>query len=564
MTLLRKVVRCRLTPAGRKSLRLENSHPDIMAIYHLRHTFVGRTKHEPGTAAAHINYITRENVCTEIMVNWAPANRHNAKEWIVLEEINDAKNARVIDKLTVALPHELTHEQNKKLLEDFCQNVTKGRCPWFIAIHSKGKDIHNPHAHIVLRDRDIETGKRVMKTTDRGSTKKLFREAWQNHLNKHLEMNGHDGRVSCKTLIEQGIFDRAAQVNIGPEANEAAKKGHELKSQVRMDKHRPGWKKEQGDRPIKYPDIDRGMTRKQHNQNIINDNIQNGKNSLLEVLKLRAVFEEKRRMKLNEFIRRRDDIRKHFDKENTKLVAIFGRHYKQRKNHYRQEFDQQMKNLDERFRRRFHGCYERERRILRHVDLYEQNLSDWLKKDVKYIWRQLDTTQDKTRGKLTKLFKRQASRDDLKSIVKVAYKIERQKIARVKEDQRAAIVRLLDKKYQPYLAEITDPWLMRKDKLKEEMNKLWEDHKKDFHKFKSEERHFKNKLDREIEAYYKNLQERMPPPARDEKDKDNPYSKYLKLSKDEPDDVEKYLEDLEKREKEEKDKGKDKGPDFEM
>lgn len=61
------------------------------------------------------------------------------------EEAADRKNARIIDKIRLALPRELDEEQRAKLVVDFARDLTQNRTPWYAAIHQNGKDAHNPH-----------------------------------------------------------------------------------------------------------------------------------------------------------------------------------------------------------------------------------------------------------------------------------------------------------------------------------------------------------------------------------------------------------------------------------
>ena len=108
----------------------------IMAIYHCNHSHVGRKTHRPGTAAAHISYITRESATTEIMASRIPEDRNQARRWIIEQEIKERKNGRVIDKVNVALPLELTYEQQKQLVMDYGREMSKNRVPWLAVMHT--------------------------------------------------------------------------------------------------------------------------------------------------------------------------------------------------------------------------------------------------------------------------------------------------------------------------------------------------------------------------------------------------------------------------------------------
>ena len=85
-----------------------------------------------------------------------------ARAWLDRQEEADRKNARVIDKVTIALPRELDAVQRVELVRAFAAEVTQGRVAWLAAVHDQGKDADNPHAHVVLRDRDLQTGKMAL------------------------------------------------------------------------------------------------------------------------------------------------------------------------------------------------------------------------------------------------------------------------------------------------------------------------------------------------------------------------------------------------------------------
>ncbi|MGB8203794.1 MAG: MobA/MobL family protein, partial [Candidatus Baltobacteraceae bacterium] len=132
-------------------------------------------------------------------------------------------NARVVDKLVVALPRELDANARRELVRDFCEDVTGGRMPYVAAIHDKGEDAENPHAHVMLRDRDFATGKRVLQTTERGSTERL-REAWEVAANRALERAGVAERIDRRSLAAQGI-EREPTRHIGPHVEAMDRKG---------------------------------------------------------------------------------------------------------------------------------------------------------------------------------------------------------------------------------------------------------------------------------------------------------------------------------------------------
>ena len=130
-----------------------------MAIYSLRLAPIGKTTQKrPFTAAAHIRYITRKGAVSHVMSERMPEGRVAAMRWLRSQEKADRVNARVADKLVIALPRELTAQQRVELLWGFAEDLSQGRASWFAAIHAKGKDRDNPHAHLLVRDRDVRNG----------------------------------------------------------------------------------------------------------------------------------------------------------------------------------------------------------------------------------------------------------------------------------------------------------------------------------------------------------------------------------------------------------------------
>lgn len=203
-----------------------------MAIYHLTHRTVGRSTHAAGTAGAHIDYITRASACRAVIAQHIPAVRPGsrggaARAWMDEQEEGDRKNARVIDKLEIALPLELDELERVTLVRRFVRELSGGAdVPFFAALHDKAgtKDEANPHAHVVIRDRDPETGKgRVIGMSEKGSTDRA-REIWEQVCNEALTQAGSVARIDRRSLKAQGI-DRAPQGHQGPQAREIAAKG---------------------------------------------------------------------------------------------------------------------------------------------------------------------------------------------------------------------------------------------------------------------------------------------------------------------------------------------------
>lgn len=235
-----------------------------MAIFSLNHSAIGRSTHAAGTAGAHIGYITRSGACLTVMAERMPLAVKGqrggaARAWLDDQEAADRKNARVIDKVMLALPRELTAEQQAALVRDFAEEVTLGRASWLAAVHQDHPD--NPHAHLVIRDKDPETGKRVVGLSEKGSTDRL-REAWEIAANLALEKAGREERIDRRSLKDQGV-DREATIHVGPQPAAMERQGKRIDSQVREVPKPRG-----GVREVRWPEIDGGRSRAIHNDRV--------------------------------------------------------------------------------------------------------------------------------------------------------------------------------------------------------------------------------------------------------------------------------------------------------
>ena len=250
-----------------------------MAIYSLRLTPIGKTTQKrPFTAAAHVRYIARPGAATHVMAERMPENKGRAQRWLRSAEKADRKNARVADKLVIALPIELTLDQNIGLVRTFAETLTRGRASWFAAIHARGKDRENPHVHILVRDRDVQTGERVVmfsagpkevqqraaKGKTAPTTLNLIRELWEKSANAALAEAGRRERIDRRRLSAQGIA-RPAQVHEGPNIRAMHQRGFRPRSTDRVYRNRPGRRGRARERTVRYGEIDRGITRVEYN-----------------------------------------------------------------------------------------------------------------------------------------------------------------------------------------------------------------------------------------------------------------------------------------------------------
>ena len=250
-----------------------------MAIYSLNHKAIGKaTQDRAYTAAAHIRYITRASACREIAGSRMPVDPDKAERWFRSEEKTDRKNARICDKVMIALPKELDAEQRVALVRDFAERVTQGKAPWLAAVHDKGKDRRNPHCHIVFRDRD-QNGRRCLHMSAGKSERALLREKgidamttermrvmWEHAANEHLERAGHRERIDHRSLEAQGV-ERQPTVHEGVKVRQMAERGERPQSKVVQFRNAPTARAER--RSVDFREVDGGKTRQEHNAEII-------------------------------------------------------------------------------------------------------------------------------------------------------------------------------------------------------------------------------------------------------------------------------------------------------
>lgn len=195
-----------------------------MAIYHLRAKIIGRSSGKSAIAAAayraaeslyseyqglKFDYSRKKGVSfSEILLpDHAPAwMQEREKLWNSVELFEKRKDSTYAREVEVALPIELSHEQQKELLREYItENFIKLGMVADYSIHDA--DGNNPHAHIMLTLRPIvdnSFGKKERSWND----KRLFetwREQWAEVSNKHLMMTGSGKRISHLSYADLGI-----------------------------------------------------------------------------------------------------------------------------------------------------------------------------------------------------------------------------------------------------------------------------------------------------------------------------------------------------------------------
>ena len=173
--------------------------------------------------------------------------------WNSVEQIEKSRDSQLAREVEVALPRELTREQQLALLRAYVKDnfVAAGMCADF-ALHDKCDG--NPHAHILLTIRPLkedgtwgakcrkvydldEHGQRIPDgkggwknhredTTDwndKGNVE-IWRAAWAACTNRALEAAGHPALVDHRSYKRRGI-DKIPSVHLGPAASQMEKRG---------------------------------------------------------------------------------------------------------------------------------------------------------------------------------------------------------------------------------------------------------------------------------------------------------------------------------------------------
>lgn len=173
--------------------------------------------------------------------------------WNSVEQVEKSSNSQLAREIEVALPVELSRDQQLALVRSYVQDnfVSAGMCADF-ALHDKGDG--NPHAHILLTVRPLtetgawgakcrkvydldERGRRIPDgnggwknhredTTDwndRGKSEQ-WRKAWANYVNNALEVAGRPERIDHRSYKRQGV-EKIPAIHMGVAATRMERRG---------------------------------------------------------------------------------------------------------------------------------------------------------------------------------------------------------------------------------------------------------------------------------------------------------------------------------------------------
>lgn len=163
--------------------------------------------------------------------DWA---QDRAQLWNAADRAEKRKDAQLAREYEVAIPHELTDEQRRYLVQDFIrENFTRKGYAADVSIHAPDRDgdPRNYHAHILVTDRRIEADgfaadkkERQQSKADMKAELEALRERWEKTTNRHLERHGIEARIDRRSLDAQGI-DREPTQHLGPYATRLERDG---------------------------------------------------------------------------------------------------------------------------------------------------------------------------------------------------------------------------------------------------------------------------------------------------------------------------------------------------
>jgi MobA/MobL family/Integrase core domain len=155
--------------------------------------------------------------------DWTREAANAERFWNALELFEKRRDAQIALPLDIALPFEMTQQQNVWLAQDYIRETfTRNGYVVLAAIHPPDHDERNIHLHLLVSLRKIDAHGFARTKTEqqenyrnRDAYIENLREKWEHLANRHLERHGIDARIDRRTLQEQGI-DRDAQTHRGP------------------------------------------------------------------------------------------------------------------------------------------------------------------------------------------------------------------------------------------------------------------------------------------------------------------------------------------------------------
>jgi hypothetical protein len=196
-----------------------------MAIFHVQVSTISRSAGRTATAAAAYrlaarihdertnqthDYRRRSGVLDSGIVGWKG---DHASLWNAAETAENRSNSTVAREVLVALPHELTPEQQARLLRGFALHLRDRygiAASWALHAAPTAGDQRNRHGHILMTTRAVDDAGRFDQKTRVLDDRKTgpeqieaIRREWEQRVNRELARAGATARISAsRTNLE--------------------------------------------------------------------------------------------------------------------------------------------------------------------------------------------------------------------------------------------------------------------------------------------------------------------------------------------------------------------------
>lgn len=181
------------------------------------HTPITKSRDKAGTAQAHLGYIVERNRERDVTMVIGPDQK--PEDWSPIYEGTLRVNGRVCEKIRFVFPLGIPIDARAEFIKTCVSDLVGGpdklkQTKWCAALHMSGKDEHNPHAHMVISDRNIVTGRSLFKASSLTSTERI-RESLENSTNRELLIHAPGSHVDRRSFKRRG----SAQIptrHVGP------------------------------------------------------------------------------------------------------------------------------------------------------------------------------------------------------------------------------------------------------------------------------------------------------------------------------------------------------------
>lgn len=196
-----------------------------MAIYHFTLSNIKRTQKSAVAASAYLNRSKMDDERTGLSFNYSKKsgllyseiigfNKSNSELWNRAELAEKKSISLTAREAIIALPAELSLEENKSLVRDFCESLRAKygvACEFVLHKPDAEGDYRNVHTHILFTTRTVDNlgnfGAKVRELDNKQTGSIEFanmRKDWERLGNAYLAKNGFIPSLDCRSLQDKG------------------------------------------------------------------------------------------------------------------------------------------------------------------------------------------------------------------------------------------------------------------------------------------------------------------------------------------------------------------------